>query len=108
MEINRPYFTDPILSLIFSDIIITTFFNSGLFSASHSTHYSTLTITYRILSDPDLINSLASDPEVIDSILANPEVLDALKSDPNLTSSLASNPNVIQASIESQPQICEF
>ena len=34
MRINRPYFTDPILSLIFSDIIITTFFNSGLCSAS--------------------------------------------------------------------------
>ena len=55
-------------------------------------------IIFRILSDPDLINSLASDPEVIDSILANPDVLDAVKNDPNLTSSLASNPSVIQVS----------
>ena len=61
-------------------------------------HY--FTVTHRILSDPDLINSLASDPDVIDSILANPEVLDALKSDPELTSSLASNPNVIQVKVD--------
>ena len=58
----------------------------------------TVNSLFRILSDPDLINSLASDPEVIDSILANPDVLDAVKNDPNLTSSLASNPSVIQAS----------
>ena len=34
MEIDRPQFTDPIPSLISSDIIITTFFKYGLVSAS--------------------------------------------------------------------------